>query len=653
MQEFIRETFSPAGPIAAAHPGYEGRPEQVEMALEVARCLNTSENLLVEAGTGVGKSFAYLIPVLRYCLDRRARAMVSTQTKTLQAQLVRKDLPFLKEALGWDFRFEVAMGVSNYLCLRRLDLARQSELFERKTDSEELSYVREWAKETETGLFEELPFVLSPRVREEVGKQSDLCLGTECPYVEECFYRASRKRQFKADLIVVNHHLYFANLAEGGRVLPPYDLTVFDEAHNLESVSTSHFGVSIGERTIRYLLSRIYNPVTGRGKIPVLLRRKRGKRSILNRLSEEVNEVAEGARSVFSALRTLFGEVATMRLRFPDPVENTISYPMDVLADHLARLSAKFEDEDRLEVLALASRCKAVSKAMIRVLDMEDEGAVYWFEGRDNPSLNAAPIDVSSFMQEKVFGSEQPAVLTSATLTVAGSFEFVRDRLGVLDARELLLDSPFDFKRQAVFYLSRGLSDPRDEARYVEEVAGEVRDILRITGGHAFVLFTSYRMLDAVHAILRDGLPEITLFRQGEMPRDALLSEFKLDKASTLLGTNTFWEGVDVPGEALRAVIIARLPFDVPDDPVFEARSERVQERGGDSFWEFSLPQAVIRLRQGFGRLIRNTTDTGLVAILDPRVLKKAYGTVFLRSLPECTPARDLGELKEMYEALR
>jgi ATP-dependent DNA helicase DinG len=284
---------------------------------------------------------------------------------------------------------------------------------------------------------------------------------------------------------------------------------------------------------------------------------------------------------------------------------------------------------------------------------MEEEDQVDWFEGGESPSLNAAPVDVSSYLREHVFDGERPVILTSATLTVAGSFDYVRDRLGLQGARELLLDSPFDFKRQAVLYLDPTLPDPRDESRFSEALSTAIRSILGITGGHAFVLFTSYRMLDRVHRNLVRDLPGMSFLTQGTLPRDVLLEEFRFDASSTLLGTNTFWEGVDVPGEALEAVIITRLPFDVPDDPVFEARSERVEAVGGDAFWEFALPQAVIRLRQGFGRLIRNQTDVGLVAILDPRALKKAYGSVFLQSLPECIAARDLTELRERFEALR
>jgi ATP-dependent DNA helicase DinG len=652
MQDLIRDVFSPSGPISDALSDYEERSEQTEMALEVARCLASGEHLLVEAGTGVGKSFAYLVPVIRYALDTRGRAVVSTGTKTLQTQLVKKDIPFLKRALGWDFEAEVAMGVGNYLCLRRLFHTRESELFETRAQTRELSFIHDWAKETESGLFEELPFVLHPRVREEIAKQSDLCLGTDCPYADSCFYRSARKRQFKSDLLVVNHHLYFANLTEGGKVLPPYELTVFDEAHNLEGVSTSYFGQTLSERSIRYLLGRIYNPSSNRGKIPSLLKGGRGKARILNELAEEIYEVAEGAKSIFGALRALFGDHVTYRLREPDPVENTVSYPLTVLAKHLSGLATRFEDEDRLEVQALAIRCLSAAEAALGLIGMEEEGHVYWFEGGESPSLNSAPVDVSSYLREHVFDGETPAVLTSATLTVAGSFDYIRGRLGLSSARELLLDSPFDFRRQAVLYLNHLLPDPRSEGRFAEALAREVHSILEITGGHAFVLFTSYRMLDRVHGVLLDALPEMSILKQGQFPRDVLLEEFRFDTSSTLLGTNTFWEGVDVPGEALKAVIITRLPFEVPDDPVFEARSERVEADGGDAFWEFALPQAVIRLRQGFGRLIRNTQDSGIVAILDPRVLKKAYGEMFLGSIPECTPAHDLEQLKERFEAL-
>lgn len=660
MEDFIANFFSPNGPIAKELPAYEQRDDQIEMSLAIARSIAEEKHLVIEAGTGIGKSFAYLVPFILWAKENNTRVIISTNTKTLQTQLTEKDILFLKKTLGVDFNYEICMGVNNYLCKRRFLRTNEMGLFTSTAEVEQLDDIRRWASETKTGLLTELPFLPSPSLWDQIAKETDLCLGKNCPYKEECFYKEARKRQFKAHLLIANHHLFFANIEAASRVLPPYDAVVFDEAHNLENVATNYLGLVVSNFSMSYLLNKIHNLRTGKGTVSVFTKKVKNGDRILTDIVSNITELHSLSDVFFESLANKFGkEFGAKRIKKANPVENILEEPLKKLLFPLKELKRTLEnEEDKIEVNSLIQRCNGVKDAILTILGQKDGNYVYWYEyegkrRRARMSLNAAPIDISNIINEKVFKAIPVVVLTSATLTVNKSFSFLKQRLGINSGEEILLESPFDFEQQVLLYIDKDNPNPKDEDRFANALILKIPKLLKATKGRAFVLFTSYKLMDKVFPYVRDKLREISILKQGDFPRDILLKEFKEDIDSVLLGTNTFWEGIDVPGEALESVIITKLPFDVPDDPIIEARAERIESEGGNSFTDYQLPLAVIRLRQGFGRLIRNRMDIGLVAILDPRIVKKSYGHYFLNSLPKCKTVEDIDEINKVWKEIK
>jgi len=654
VERKLGEILGSRGIIARRLKHYEERKEQIQMATEIERAIRQGKHLIIEAGTGIGKSLAYLIPFIYWAIRENKRVIVSTYTKTLQEQLIKKDLPFLKEALGVNFRFALGMGGENYLCPRRLAQARFYGLLDTKKEVKELEKIFQSESHLEDGLKSELDFEPLAKVWNRVCRQPDLCLGKRCPYHRDCYYMKARKEEQKAQILVVNHHLFFAHIASGEKVLPQFEAVVFDEAHNLEDVATSFLGIKVFSGEIRNLLNGLFNARTQRG---FLFRISNLKERELHLLEEVVNEARRANNIFFSRLKEeLPSGVTKQRIREKGFLANVLDESLSNLIVGLSSLVGdKRNEEERVELTSYLSRCTEIRDNLRVILGQERENYVYWAEAvsqeRKNNALCAAPINIARELKTRVFDRIKVVILTSATLATNNNFSYVRERLGLEDGRGLVISSPFDYSRQVILYIPPQMPDPWGESHlYSFRVIEEVKKILRITKGATFVLFTSFQMLNQVYEELKEELDELNIFRQGDMPRYQLLEKFKKEKGSVLLGTNTFWQGVDVPGDALQCVIITKLPFAVPNDPVVEAKIEFLKAQDKNPFLSYQIPQAIILLKQGFGRLIRSKEDKGVVAILDPRLKTRHYGRMFLDSLPQCRVTSRLVAVEEFMK---
>jgi ATP-dependent DNA helicase DinG len=661
----LRDVLGPGGALSRVLPGYEPRAPQLAMAASVENALAHGRALVVEAGTGTGKTLAYLLPAARSGL----KVVVSTATKTLQEQLAEKDVPLL-QALGVDAKVAFLKGRQNYLCLLRFEQFFRNPTFAVREEAAVFDGIAAWADTTQTGdraELTELPENLASW--RDLSASADQCLGSKCPDYDRCFVFRMRRKAAEADVIVVNHHLFFADLAlrsssagdAGAAVLPNYDAVVFDEAHAVEEVATEHFGAQLSSFRVGELARDALKALQsrprmleaaglatrlsreGRDFFDVALETAPERQSLMLRSSRKGDGGLPAAQSEGARWALLPGALR--------PAEGE----RQKLVELTRALGAALSNAGDEELALLERRCLALGADLELFSESRRHpDLIHWAESRGGHLfLHASPIDVAGMLQDRLYDRIGPVVFTSATLAVGGQLEYFARRIGLADdsgplfpLQTEVLASPFDYESNAALYLPRQMPDPQDPA-FPEAVAGELRALLPVTEGRAFVLFTSLRNMRAVHAMLADELPWQVLL-QGEAPKAQLLKRFR-EKPSVLFASQSFWEGVDVPGRALSLVVIDKLPFASPGEPIVAARIDRLRADGQDAFYGYQVPQAALALKQGFGRLIRSATDRGIVAVLDGRMTRKGYGRLFLESLPRCRILRTAADAADFW----
>ncbi|MCL6584643.1 MAG: DEAD/DEAH box helicase [bacterium] len=632
LELLIESILDRQGKLAEIFSHYEWRPEQIRMSKAVAAALLHEVPLLVEAGTGTGKTLAYLIPAI----GSGQKVIVSTGTKNLQEQIYFKDIPLLARVISKKFLACNLKGRENYLCRRRW---KQFSNYPRRLmsglDRELIGRMQSWALETRSGDRSEIDFLPDhDPLWEEVNSKRDFCLGQKCDFHSECFINRLRQEANEADIVIVNHHLFFSDLmlkeATNSEVLPRYQSIIFDEAHQIEDIATDYFGLSVSNYQIQELIQDIRREMElEKINVPAI--------------NDTLNLLGQRASAFFMHFPP---GLEKKRLK-SDLISASLVERYQAMADTLGLLTSQLTGlRAKSEPLYNCERRSRNLQDTVRfIMDMADSEYVYWVESRTKAVyLHASPIDVSGDLRRLLFSRLRRLVLTSATLSVDGRFDYLKARLGLESATELVLNSPFDYRRQAVMYVPTHLPDPKEES-FIFRAAEEIERIISLSRGRAFILFTSYKNLDQIFHLLQGKLP-YQLLRQGDRPKTALLEEFKKDVHSVLLATSSFWEGVDVQGDALSCVIIDRLPFAVPTEPLTEARIDYLREGGGNPFLTYQIPQAIIALRQGIGRLIRSSEDRGLICILDRRLLTKPYGRIFLQNLPDCPICTDLQQVR-------
>ncbi len=651
--DYLEKIFGPEGVISRSHGNYEHREGQIAMAGQVALAFEEKRHLIVEAGTGTGKTLAYLVPAIAAAVGGKRRIVISTGTKNLQEQLMEKDIPFLQKALSTKFTAAYMKGRSNYACLYRIQKAEHQPVLDGLDQLGHFRRVSEWTRETRTGdrreledLPEDLPFW------SRINAKGDTCIGQKCPDFDPCFITRMRAGAEAADIIVVNHHLFFADLNvrgnQFGKVIPDYSAVIFDEAHLIEDIAADYFGFQVSNFQIDELArDAVSLPITDAAAT-----------LDIDRAAAKILGIAEQFWSRFSQLR-FEGRVSLDRDAFQQHVGDSGSratplgeayFALDSSLQRLETGLALFADSIP-EADSLLRRTRQTRFDLDFIVTQSEKAFVYWIEKRGKGTfLRASPVDVSGLLREKLFERVESCILTSATLSSGGRFDFIRGRLGLDGAKTNTFEAPsaFDHENQAILYLPRAMPDPRSP-EFTQLAAGEIVKLLKATQGRAFVLCTSNQSMNALYELVSSRVT-FPCFVQGSMSKTGLLDRFRDTPNAVLFATTSFWQGIDVQGEQLSCVIIDKLPFAVPSDPLVAARSRFIEDHGGNSFFDFSVPQAVIALKQGIGRLIRSRTDRGVIAILDPRLRTKRYGRDFLQSLPRMRITSSLEDISGVLE---
>jgi ATP-dependent DNA helicase DinG len=669
--EKLAEHLEAGGAFSRIYPGFEARESQVEMLRFICGAFNAGQLRIAEAGTGVGKSLAYLIPAFQWVLTNDERVVISTATINLQQQLVEKDIPLVGKILGGDPGCMLVKGRGNYLCLNRLrEALEETTLFDE--EDQELKAIHRWSATTTTGSRSELPFYPSDELWSRVCSEADACLGLRCSSREDCYVLKARREAAACRILVANHHLLFSDLAlrlsgmgfDSAAVLPPFQRIIFDEAHNVERNATSYFSVSFTRGQIMKYAGRLYREKRGRRSgLLIALEKVFGRSEEIAELRRLLGALADKTAILDAGAADLLGSRSTFRLKSADAdprLSGLLLEPLTDLAVTIATLQARFaqvvegleagQEEDplvfqsRLQIRRLAEVAETCQR-FLRYHENREE--IFWLESRKNfrgqsyVRFVITPLDVSTVMRRAVYEPYETVVFTSATLTVDRRFDYWKNRLGLTSPAgtsesEAVFPSPFDYPRRVFLGIPKEAPEPEDKD-FPTFLTEFIRETLLVSEGRGLVLFTSYSLLDFAFSRIQPELAEkgLLVMRQGDEERHRLLNRFRENTDSVLFATDSFWEGIDAPGKSLEVVVLTRLPFRVPTDPVMEARTEAIEKRGGNAFWELALPDAIIRLRQGFGRLMRRQDDYGAVLILDPRIVRKAYGRYFLDSLPK------------------
>ncbi|MBN1595089.1 ATP-dependent DNA helicase [candidate division FCPU426 bacterium] len=654
----IAAVFAPQGELAKRIPGFHARREQIALAQSIQAALEEKTHCLAEAGTGVGKSLAYLATGINWVLEHRTRLLVSTYTKALQMQLLNKELPRLAEEglFARPFTYAICVGAENYICLWRL-LREGSREPLPVFDPEYIQALRrclEWCKEPVSGLRQDLPMPVPDGLWYSICIVSELCLATRCSFYHECFLQLARQRQRAADVLVANHYLFFTNLINKGRVLPEYTVAVLDEAHKLEDVATQFLGETIAQADVGHLLAGL----TRRGRMHFLDNVTCLDAARREKVRAQAVLLSEQQERWWKSLLPLF-PLGSDTLRITGP---TVSVPapdtklLAILAEEFMQYKAAAETEEEEKKLEYyASQLAAVAQVEEGWHERISAEKVYWAEKEKLRTgtcirLHITPLEVSRHLAELVFASIPTVVLTSATLSLDGDFTYLGSRLGVSRAREISVPSPFPYQQNAALFIPEHVPDPKNAEAFIAYLLTAVEELVQVFNGGIFVLCTSYRVLKKVAEYLRSRDDHRVCLVQGEDSTQRLIDVFQRDTHAVMLGVETFWQGVDIPGQALRCVVITRLPFDVPTHPLHQARAEDLQIKGVNPFLAYSVPRAALMLKQGFGRLIRRQDDKGVVAILDPRVKTRSWGDFFIHTLPSCPRLSAFSEVREFVK---